>query len=146
MQDPARGRPISKTFFGGADDASEPPDENQEGSDTGYLDLERKMIDTEDRDSQPSGSELEVNAKMSKSQRDQMNGRVVDIVLSDMSEPWEQTTGFGKKSISDPYFRLMNTSGMPFRDHAGSMVCYSPIAVESNVDIDECIRTYVPPR
>ncbi|MCJ1477897.1 2' O-ribose methyltransferase [Lambiella insularis] len=50
-----------------------------------------------------------------------VNGRLVDIVLSDMSEPWEQTTGFWKKSLSDPYYRMMNTSGMSFRDHAGSM-------------------------
>ena len=49
-------------------------------------------------------------------------GRMVDIVLSDMSEPWEQTTGFWIKSLSNPYHRMMNTSGMSFRDHAGSMV------------------------
>ena len=48
--------------------------------------------------------------------------RMVDVVLSDMSAPWEQTAGFWKKSLSDPYFRMMNTSGMSFRDHAGSMV------------------------
>lgn len=48
--------------------------------------------------------------------------RVVDVVLSDMSAPWEQTEGFWIKSISNPYYRMMNTSGMPFRDHAGSMV------------------------
>ncbi len=46
----------------------------------------------------------------------------VDVVLSDMSAPWEQTSGFWKRSLSDPYFRMMNTSGMSFRDHAGSMV------------------------
>lgn len=52
--------------------------------------------------------------------------RVVDVVLSDMSAPWEQTEGFWIKSISNPYYRMMNTSGMPFRDHAGSMVrCFS---------------------
>lgn len=50
--------------------------------------------------------------------------RVVDVVLSDMSAPWEQTEGFWIKSISNPYYRMMNTSGMPFRDHAGSMVSY----------------------
>ena len=50
-------------------------------------------------------------------------GMVVDVVLSDMSEPWEQTAGFWKRSISDPYHRMMNTSGNNFRDHAGSMVC-----------------------
>lgn len=48
--------------------------------------------------------------------------RTVDVVLSDMSAPWHQTTGFWKRSLSNPYNRMMNTSGMSFRDHAGSMV------------------------
>ena len=52
-------------------------------------------------------------------------GRLVDVVLNDMSAPWEQTAGFWKKSLSDPYFRMMNTSGMSFRDHAGSMVRFA---------------------
>ena len=48
--------------------------------------------------------------------------RTVDVVLSDMSAPWAQTTGFWKRSLSDPYYRMMNTSGTSFRDHIGSMV------------------------
>ena len=44
------------------------------------------------------------------------------IVLSDMSAPWEPTSGFFIRTLSNPYRRMMNTSGMPFRDHAGSMV------------------------
>ncbi|KDN61014.1 putative FtsJ-like methyltransferase [Colletotrichum sublineola] len=48
-------------------------------------------------------------------------GRLVDVVLSDMSAPWDQTSGFGVNSLSNPYNRMMNTSGMAFRDHAGSM-------------------------
>jgi 21S rRNA (uridine2791-2'-O)-methyltransferase len=55
-------------------------------------------------------------------QLENADNRMVDVVLSDMSEPWEQTAGFWKNSLSDPYFRMMNTSGMSFRDHAGSMV------------------------
>lgn len=50
--------------------------------------------------------------------------KTVDVVLSDMSAPWEQTTGFWKRSLSDPYIRMMNTSGINFKDHAGSMVCF----------------------
>jgi 21S rRNA (uridine2791-2'-O)-methyltransferase len=46
----------------------------------------------------------------------------LEVVLSDMSAPWDQTTGFSVNTLSNPYRRLMNTSGMPFRDHAGSMV------------------------
>lgn len=48
--------------------------------------------------------------------------KTIDIVLSDMSAPWEQTNGFWKRSLSNPYIRMMNTSGIPFRDHTGSMV------------------------
>ncbi|CCF40157.1 ribosomal RNA methyltransferase MRM2 [Colletotrichum higginsianum] len=38
-----------------------------------------------------------------------------------MSAPWDQTSGFGVNSLSNPYHRMMNTSGVAFRDHAGSM-------------------------
>ncbi|KIW14586.1 hypothetical protein PV08_07370 [Exophiala spinifera] len=47
--------------------------------------------------------------------------KCVDVVLSDMCEPWDPLDGLYKKSISNPYYRLMNTSGNAFRDHAGSM-------------------------
>jgi len=53
--------------------------------------------------------------------------RMVDVVLSDMSAPFDQTAGFWKRSLSDPYIRMMNTSGIPFRDHAGSMVSRQPL-------------------
>jgi len=49
-------------------------------------------------------------------------GRVVNVVLSDMYEPWPLTTSTWIRSVSNPWRRMMNTSGMPFRDHAGSMV------------------------
>ena len=49
--------------------------------------------------------------------------KVVDVVLSDMSAPWEITSGLWKNSLSNPYYRMMNTSGNRFKDHAGSMVC-----------------------
>ncbi|KAF4210753.1 hypothetical protein CNMCM8980_005808 [Aspergillus fumigatiaffinis] len=54
-------------------------------------------------------------------QSDAVSERTVDVVLSDMCAPWFQTTGFWKRSLSDPYNRMMNTSGVNFRDHAGSM-------------------------
>ncbi len=44
------------------------------------------------------------------------------VVLSDMSAPWPQTHGFSINSISNPYRRMMNTSGISFKDHARSMV------------------------
>ncbi|PNY26928.1 Ribosomal RNA large subunit methyltransferase E [Tolypocladium capitatum] len=46
---------------------------------------------------------------------------LVDVVLSDMSEPWHQTSGYTANTLSNPHHRLMNTSGNAFRDHAGSM-------------------------
>jgi hypothetical protein len=48
--------------------------------------------------------------------------KTVDVVLSDMCAPWDQTTGFWKRSLSEPYRRMMNTSGVAFKDHVGSMV------------------------
>lgn len=48
--------------------------------------------------------------------------RTVDVVLSDMWEPFPlRDSEKFKKHLKDPWLRLMNTSGIPFRDHAGSM-------------------------
>ncbi|KAI1462588.1 23S ribosomal RNA methyltransferase [Annulohypoxylon moriforme] len=61
------------------------------------------------------------------------DGRLVDVVLSDMSAPWMQTTGFSSNTLSNPYFRMMNTSGMSFRDHAGSMdLCLAALQFASD--------------
>ncbi|OLN86320.1 rRNA methyltransferase 2, mitochondrial [Colletotrichum chlorophyti] len=75
-----------------------------------YIDMERATSETTDTIN--SSASDGAGAK---------NGRLVDIVLSDMSAPWDQTTGFGVNTLSNPYSRMMNTSGMAFRDHAGSM-------------------------
>lgn len=48
----------------------------------------------------------------------------VDLVLSDMCEPWPQTTGFWLRTINDPFLRMMNTSGNALRDHTLSIVSY----------------------
>ncbi|CAK7219635.1 2' O-ribose methyltransferase [Sporothrix curviconia] len=59
--------------------------------------------------------------------------RMVDVVLSDMSEPWPQTHGFWLNTLSNPYNRMMNTSGNVFRDHAGSMdLCYAALEFASD--------------
>ena len=39
----------------------------------------------------------------------------VDVVLSDMCEPWDLIEGRHKRSISNPYYRMMNTSGNAFQ-------------------------------
>lgn len=57
----------------------------------------------------------------------------VEVVLSDMSAPWDQTSGYMSNTLTNPYRRLMNTSGVAFRDHAGSMVCLFGLRCEPNV-------------
>ncbi|KAI1118573.1 23S ribosomal RNA methyltransferase [Nemania sp. NC0429] len=78
-------------------------------------------IDTERAESIDSGHEASPDV-----------GKLVDVVLSDMSDPWTQTSGFSSRTLSNPY-RLMNTSGMPFRDHAGSMdLCLAALQFASD--------------
>ncbi|KAH8905650.1 ribosomal RNA methyltransferase MRM2 [Coniochaeta sp. PMI_546] len=50
-----------------------------------------------------------------------------------MSAPWPQTHGFTIRSLSNPYRRMMNTSGITFKDHAGSMdLCYAALSFASD--------------
>ncbi|KAF4977737.1 hypothetical protein FZEAL_5785 [Fusarium zealandicum] len=90
-------------------DDEETPEETEspEADRPSYIDMERHA---------GSGSPP---SRASKS--DVSKDRLVDVVLSDMSAPWDQTSGFSVNSLSNPYHRLMNTSGNAFRDHAGSM-------------------------
>ncbi|KAI2606495.1 FtsJ-like methyltransferase-domain-containing protein [Hypoxylon fragiforme] len=61
------------------------------------------------------------------------DGRLVDVVISDMCEPWYQNMG-PSRTLSNPSVRrLMNTSGMSFRDHAGSMdLCLAALQFASD--------------
>ncbi|KAK3937926.1 ribosomal RNA methyltransferase MRM2 [Diplogelasinospora grovesii] len=85
-----------------------------------YIDMERHM-------SAPSTAAQEDTAAAPTDTPDKTEKgnsmRLVDVVLSDMSDPWPQTSGFRVNSVSNPYlhFRMMNTSGITFKDHAGSM-------------------------
>lgn len=134
--DPERGRPRKDTFSNTDDaDAEDVQDiwtehggEAASVDQPGYIEMERSM----DNESPASGSDLSQPSEaadradtqgMTRKQREQAMGRVVDVVLSDMSEPWDQTAGFGSRSISNPYIRMMNTTGVSFKDHVGSMVC-----------------------
>jgi len=54
-------------------------------------------------------------------------GRVVDVVLSDMSEPWPQTEGFWKNYLTEAYFRMHNVTGIRVKDHGDSMVIPPPL-------------------
>ena len=94
-------------------------EEDLEERSTSYLELEKREENEfrSDEDRAPSAG------RQSQADRNLAEGKLVDVVLSDMSEPWAQTDGFWKRSLSDPYIRMMNASGNPFRDHVGSMVC-----------------------
>ncbi|KAF2200461.1 FtsJ-domain-containing protein [Delitschia confertaspora ATCC 74209] len=128
VQDPNLGRPRKQSIFSHPDEDSEDVTEEEvQDAQRGYIDLERRaLLEGMGQESlgQSHGKGDSKGARegtLSLKERDKRQGRVVDVVLSDMWEPWHQTTGYGKRSLSDPYFRLMNTSGMAFRDHAGSM-------------------------
>ncbi|CAI4449669.1 BCE_3a_G0020230.mRNA.1.CDS.1 [Saccharomyces cerevisiae] len=45
----------------------------------------------------------------------------VDVIISDMYEPWPQTTGFWNNITNQAYFRMANTSGVNIRDHYQSI-------------------------
>ncbi|KAL2833221.1 ribosomal RNA large subunit methyltransferase J [Aspergillus cavernicola] len=101
VRDPRRGRPYSQGVSQNVDDHEKVVESVLEANSAG--------IHQGDGESEPGhndGSDTQ---------------RTVDVVLSDMSDPWLQTAGFWKRSLSNPYYRMMNTSGVTFRDHAGSM-------------------------
>jgi 21S rRNA (uridine2791-2'-O)-methyltransferase len=110
LSDPDRGRPKQQVFLTHEDTGVT---EVSIEEDRSYIDLERHADDPLEGTTTPN--------KRGKKPHDEV-GKMVDVILSDMSEPWEQTTGFWKRTLSNPY-RMMNTSGIPFKDHAGSMVC-----------------------
>jgi 21S rRNA (uridine2791-2'-O)-methyltransferase len=130
VQDPARGRLKKRGIVSQTDDepGEELEEEELQEAERSYLESERHAnLDTST--GAPSTGDKGQNTpveKLTLKQRDLAKGRVVDVVLSDMSAPWEQTTGLWVRSVSNPYHRMMNTSGIPFKDHAGSMVCLSP--------------------
>jgi 21S rRNA (uridine2791-2'-O)-methyltransferase len=72
------------------------------GSELGYIDMAERDHSTDDTE---------------------FDKGVVDVVLSDMSEPWPQTEGFWKNYLTEAYFRMMNVSGIRVKDHGDSMVC-----------------------
>lgn len=98
-----------------------------EGLSRGIVDLGRDVPSPTSSLEEASQKETE----LSQAEKDIRDGRVVDVVLSDMSAPWEQITGTWIRSVNNPYRRMMNTSGMAFRDHAGSMVCSRHSSLEA---------------
>jgi 21S rRNA (uridine2791-2'-O)-methyltransferase len=138
VRDPALGRArtrvaMSKRDLGEAEEEDGATEEDVESEGRGVLRMAQETKTTkegeqsEHQDQQQADAEAakEEEERLSVRKKDLRDGRVVDIVLSDMSAPWEQTTGHWIRSVSNPYFRMMNTSGTAFRDHAGSMVSLS---------------------
>ncbi|KAF2735406.1 FtsJ-domain-containing protein [Polyplosphaeria fusca] len=124
VQDPNLGRPRIQGSISERDGGLS--EEDVDELERGYVDIERQAhlegVETETIGQPDTPKESKApRRKVSVKERDRQEGRVVHVVLSDMSEPWDQTTGFHKRSLSDPYSRMQNTSGVPFRDHAGSM-------------------------
>lgn len=130
VRDPMRGRArkaggLTRRDDDGEEEGEAMSEEELEQAASGYIQRERSADlggegEGAERTSQEEGS-TEMEKSLSARELDELEGRVVDVVLSDMSAPWELTSGMWIKSVSNPYRRMMNTSGMPFRDHAGSM-------------------------
>lgn len=110
LRDPDRGRIRRSTILAPTQDAENhtmiSEDVIRETTDQSYLDLERE----------------ENSADEEQDDWGEHDDKCVDVVLSDMCEPWPLIDGRYKRSINNPYARLMNTSGNAFRDHVGSMV------------------------
>lgn len=105
LSNPERGRPRKSLVFQGGEAAEKDFEEASQG----YIERERWIT---------KGDEEDESGKDS-----------VDVVLSDMSEPWVIADGLWKESLRKPYYRMMNVSGIPFRDHAGSMVIGCPFLI-----------------
>ncbi|EKD13769.1 FtsJ-like methyltransferase [Drepanopeziza brunnea f. sp. 'multigermtubi' MB_m1] len=127
LEDPDRGRPRQHVFSTvQATDGMENAQDHETRVllpevEESYIDLERHAARDQEMSEGTEEGEKEEEPKRRGRGRRQEDGKLVDVVLSDMSEPWPQTSGFWKRSLSDPYIRMMNTSGINFKDHAGSM-------------------------
>ena len=135
-------RRTQKDAGSGAKDGESPEAIDPEASETAgdvtepasYLEMERRAShvtsDSESAESTAKDGQDERLVDVSSSSREITCYRVSlpyanatdQIVLSDMSAPWPQLHGFSANSINNPYRRMMNTSGISFKDHAGSMV------------------------
>lgn len=138
VQDPERGRAVQRQVMWSGEEGEDGVEEGEEagGADgkgcteeeleeqeRGYIDRERRapLIARADEEEGPSEGHAEsadgaaasavreetTGKKLNRRAQDEALGRVVDVVLSDM---------------------MMNTSGMAFRDHAGSMdLCHAAL-------------------
>lgn len=119
----------------------------------GYIDMERQMSATEDEIKQEHEDAMkkEKAAKSTKSKTKKKEVeeedltkdiRHVNVILSDMCAPPEKMDPpLWHNCLAVPYHRMCNTSGIPFRDHAGSMVrSLSPL----DISLALCLPTNSP--
>ena len=132
LRDSDRGRAKHERSFVAGSDEDQMTEEDLDERSISYLELEKRA----ENNTKLDGGEASSNGRQSQADRILKEGKLVDVVLSDMSEPWAQTDGFWKRSLSDPYFRMMNASGNPFRDHAGSMVRFAQQCQQSLLILD----------
>lgn len=118
VRDWRRGRVKDSGVLGGEEGWT--TEEELDGEGKGLEELERASRTAEGSRRNDFGDQG--GGSMARNDLVAAEGRVVDVVLSDMCEPWPQVSSTWIKSVSNPYRRMMNTSGMTFRDHAGSMV------------------------
>ena len=137
LRNPERGRSrVQPTMSKNPDDPSAAAEgglhnETISSEDRSYIDRERETTVKID--------EVDENLDTANVSSETLGDRTVDVVLSDMSDPWQQTTGYWKRSLNDPYHRMMNTSGLSFRDHAGSMVCAAPVPPIHRLDVADLV-------
>ena len=118
LRESDRGRIKQELSLIAEDGEEQMTEDDLEESSRSYLELEKRA----DVGTFSHNDAAAQSIRRARSDTGKVENGMVDVVLSDMSEPWEQTEGFWKRSLSDPYYRMMNTSGVSFRDHAGSMV------------------------
>ncbi|KAK5452830.1 2' O-ribose methyltransferase [Exophiala xenobiotica] len=125
LRDPERGRLRRPLMFGMPE--TTPSDDGhidqgllEDAESGGYLERE-SHIAVEEAEQQHQEKTMASEQAQEQEHEHEHKDKCIDVVLSDMWEPWDPLDGLYKKSISNPYYRLMNTSGVAFRDHARSM-------------------------
>ena len=119
LVDPDLGRARDQTFLNLDDKRQQTPQDRLNPDHTEYFETESTAIPVRAAD---GSDDVDVEHPREEAGGRIQQSRTVDVLLSDMSAPWPQTEGFWKRSLSNPYCRMMNTSGIILRDHAGSMV------------------------
>ncbi|KAI5291348.1 2' O-ribose methyltransferase [Ascosphaera aggregata] len=98
-----------------------------------YLVRERQATLDEERYEEKHGKQEDSDPGGPSQQEQQQGECTVDVVLSDMWEPWPATGSLWRRSFSDPFLRMVNTSGNKTRDHAGSMdLCLAALSFAYN--------------